>query len=109
MNLDIFSNQIFLESIDYLSLQIIVVIVLVYANHGGNAKRFNARKYCLPKGIIKNCNVIINGKNFYDQTINSDIKKYEEIRKITTGQGKDYTTGCFQDYEYIKNHKISEN
>ena len=32
-------------------------------------------------------------KNFYDQAIDSDIKRYEEIRKLTTGQGKDYTTG----------------
>ena len=27
-------------------------------------------------------------KNFYDQTIDSDIKRYEEIRKLTTGQGQ---------------------
>ena len=27
-----------------------------------------------PKGIIKNYNVIINGKNFYDQPIDSSIK-----------------------------------
>ena len=25
-------------------------------------------------------------------------------RKLTTGQGEDYTTGCFLDYDYIKNH-----
>ena len=31
-------------------------------------------------------------------------KRYEEIRKLTTGQGEDYTTGCLSDYEYIKNH-----
>ena len=37
--------------------------VLIYTNHDSNAKRFNARKYYLPKGIIKNYNVIINGKN----------------------------------------------
>ena len=48
--------------------------------------------------------MIINGKNFYDQPIDSDIKQYEEIRKLTTGQGEDYTTGCLLDYEYIKNH-----
>ena len=35
------------------------------------------------------------GKKFYDQTIDSDIKRYEEIRKLTTGQGEDYNTGCF--------------
>ena len=40
-----------------------------------NAKRFNARKYHLPKGTIKNYNVIFNGKNFYDQPIDSDITR----------------------------------
>ena len=46
----------------------------------------------------------INGKNFYDSAIDSDIKRYEEIRKLTTGQSEDYTTGCLSYYEYIKNH-----
>ena len=32
------------------------------------------------------------------------MKRYEEIRKLTTGQGGDYNTGCLLDYEYIKNH-----
>ena len=48
--------------------------------------------------------MIINGKSFYDQGIDSDIKRYEEIRKLTTGQGEDCTTGCLLDYDYIKNH-----
>ena len=39
-----------------------------------------------------------------EKTIDSDIKRYEEIRKLTTGQGEDYTTGCLLDYDYIKNH-----
>ena len=43
-------------------------------------------------------------KKFYDQAIDSDIKWYKEIRKLTTGQGEDYTIGCLLDYEYIKNH-----
>ena len=38
------------------------LFVLVYTNEGNNAKRFNARKYYLPKSIIKNYNVIINVK-----------------------------------------------
>ena len=33
-----------------------------------------------------------------------DIKWYREIRKLTTGQGEDYTTGCLLDYDYNKNH-----
>ena len=48
--------------------------------------------------------MIINGKNFYDQEIDSDIKQYKEIRKLITGKGEDYTTGCLLDYDYIKNH-----
>ena len=56
------------------------------------------------KGIIKNYNVIINGKNFYEKQIDTDIKRSQEIRKLTIGHGKDYTTGCLLDYEHIKNH-----
>ena len=40
------------------------LFVLVYTNHDNNAKRFTARKYYLPKGITKNYNVTISGKNF---------------------------------------------
>ena len=63
-----------------------------------------SRRFCSPKGVVKNYNVIINGKNFYDEPINSDIKPYKEIRKLTTGQEEDYTTGCLLGYEYIKNY-----
>ena len=48
-------------------------------------------------------NVIIYGKNFYGQAIDSDIKTFEQIRRLTT-EGEDYTTGCLLDYDYIKNH-----
>ena len=37
---------------------------LIYSNKDGNAKRNKAKRYYLPKGIIENYNVIINGKNF---------------------------------------------
>ena len=56
--------------------------VLVYKNQNASAKRFKTRRYYLPKGIIKNYNVIINGKNFYDQPIDYNIKRYEEIKKL---------------------------
>ena len=48
--------------------------------------------------------MIVNGKKFYDQAVDFNIKQYEEIRKLTTGEVEDYTTGCLLDYEYIKNH-----
>ena len=80
------------------------LIVLVYPNQNDESNRFFAQKYYLSKGIIKNYNVIINWKIIYDQAIDSDIKRYEEIRKLETGQGEDYATGCLLVYEYIKNH-----
>ena len=57
------------------------LLVLIYSVHDGNAKRFKAKRYYLPKGIIKNYKMIINGKNFYDQAIDSDIKQPEKNKK----------------------------
>ena len=45
---------------------------------------------------------MIDDKHFFDQTINSKLKTYENIRKIATGQGDDYTTGCLLHYSYLK-------
>ena len=47
---------------------------------------------------------MIDSKNFFDQPINSSAKTYENIRKITIGQGDDYPTGCLLGYYYFKNH-----
>ena len=59
-------------------------------------------KIFLPRGDIKNYNVLIDGRNFYDQPINDITKQYDEIRKISTGYGDDYTTGSLLDYTYFK-------
>ena len=40
---------------------------------------------------------MIDGKNVFDQPINSELKTYEDIRTIATGQRDDYTTGCLLD------------
>ena len=50
---------------------------------------------------IKDYNVMIDGKNLFDQPIINNKIKYENIRKIATGQGDDYTTGCLSDYAYF--------
>ena len=68
------------------------------------AERSNHRKYLLPRVNITNYNVLIDGRNFYDQLINDLIKQCNEIRKIATGQEDDYTTGCSLDYQYFKDH-----
>ena len=44
---------------------------------------------------------MINGENFFDQPIKNNKVTYENIRKIATGQGDDYTTGCLLDYSYF--------
>ena len=47
---------------------------------------------------------MIDGKNFFDWPIKDNKATNENIRKITIGQGDDYTTGCLLDYIYFKNH-----
>ena len=47
---------------------------------------------------------MINGKFFFDQPIKNDIKSYDNIQKITTGQVDDYTAGCLLDYNCFINH-----
>ena len=69
--------------------------------------RTSQRTYYFPKVEIKDYNVMIDGRNFFDQPINSMSKTYENIRKIATGKGDDYTTGYLLDYLYFKeNYKM---
>ena len=41
---------------------------------------------------------------FFDQPVKSNIRTYDNIRKIATGQGNDSTTGCLSDYNYFNNY-----
>ena len=49
---------------------------------------------------------MIDGKKFFGQPVKNDLITYENIRKIATGQGDDYTTGCLLDYNYFKNYDM---
>ena len=73
-------------------------------NTNNSVLRNSLTKYFLPRANITNYNVLIDGRNFYDQPINDSIKQCDEIRKTATGQGDDYTTGCLLDYQYFKDH-----
>ena len=66
-------------------------------------QRTSSKRYCLPNVEIKDYSVIIDRKNSFDQPIKDNKVTYENIRKIATGQGDDYTTGCLLDYTYFKN------
>ena len=64
--------------------------------------RNSYRKYFVPRVDITSYNVLIDGRNFFDQPINDSIRKYDEIRKIATGKGDNYATECLLDYDYFK-------
>ena len=61
------------------------------------------RKYYLPRIDFKKYNFIIDGRNFYDNPIESDIEKYRELKKVMIGKG-DYTTGSLLDFNYFNEH-----
>ena len=90
VNISIFSNQILLELkyclFQFIQIKMTILIDLTYPS------------------FIKYHNVNTVGKKLYYQPIDFDIKQYKEIRKWTTGQGEDYTTGSLLDYESVKNH-----
>ena len=77
------------------------LFVLTFEN---DAQRRSNKKYYLPNVEIKDYNVMIDGKNLFDQPIKTDKVTYENIRKIATVQGDDYTTGCLLDYTYFKKY-----
>ena len=59
---------------------------------------------CLSQVEVNDYNVMINGQKFFYKPVKNNLRKYDNIRKITTGQGDDYTTGCLLDYLYFKNY-----
>ena len=69
-----------------------------------DAQRTSNKRYYIPNVEIKDYNVMTDGKNFFDKPVKNDKVTYENIRKITIGQGDDYTTGCLLDYTYFKKY-----
>ena len=73
-------------------------------NTNNRVFRNTHQEYFLPRVKITNYNVLIDGRNFYDQPINDLIKQYDKIRKTATRQEDDYTTRCLLDYQYFKDY-----
>ena len=80
------------------------LFVLAYNNTAGNIQISidSFKKYFLLRVKIENYNTEIDGRNFYDQPINDSINQYDEVRKVSTGQGDDYTTGSLLDFAYFE-------
>ena len=74
------------------------LFVLAFEN---DDDRIRDDEYYLPTVEIKDYNIVINGENFFDQPIKNNKITYDNIRKIATGQGDDYATGCLLDYPYF--------
>ena len=80
------------------------LFILAFEN---DAQRTSHSGYYLPNVEIKNYSIVINGENFFDQSIKNKKITYDNIRKIATGYGDDYTTGCLLDYPYfIETYKM---
>ena len=47
---------------------------------------------------------MIDGRDFFDQSVKNNLITCDNIQKIATGQGDDYTTGCLLDYNYFKDY-----
>ena len=105
---DYAANENITERLDASFQGVSKLFVLAYQRGDDNyvnEKAFN--KYFLPKIKIEKYNVEIDGKTFYDKAINGSIKRNDEVRKISTGQGDDYTAGCLLDFAYFeKNYRL---
>ena len=83
------------------------LFVMAYNRANGQPTRNGRRKYYLPRIDLEKYNVIIDGRNFYDNPIESDIEKYRELKKLMIGKGEDYTTGSLLDFNYFdKRYKL---
>ena len=80
------------------------LFAMAYNRANGQPTRNGKRKYYLPRISLDKYNVIIDGRNFYDNPIESDIEKYRELKKVMIGKGEDYTTGSLLDYNYFDKH-----
>ena len=80
------------------------LFVMAYLRGDDNPDKNNRRKYYLPRFNLNKYNVIIDGRNFYDNPIERDLEKYRELKKVMIGKGEDYTTGSLLDYDYFKRH-----
>ena len=85
------------------------LFAMAYNRANGQPTRNGQRKYYLPKIDLEKYNVIIDGRNFYDNPIESDIEKYRELKTVMIGKGEDYTTGSLFDFNYFdKQYKLVE-
>ena len=77
---------------------------MAYNRANGQPTQNGQQKYYLPRIDLNKYNVIIDGRNFYDNPVERDIEKYRELKNVMIGKGEDYTTGTLLDFDYFKKH-----
>ena len=82
------------------------LFVMAYNRANGQPTRNGRRKYYLPRIDLEKYSVIIDGRNFYNNPIESDIEKYREFKKVMIGKGEDYTTGSLLDLYFDTHYKL---
>ena len=82
------------------------LFIMACNRENGQPTRNGQQKYYLPRIDLNKYNVIIDGRNFYDNPVESDIEKYRELKKVMTGKGEDYTTGSLLTFNYFDKHYI---
>ena len=75
---------------------------LLFLAFENDAQRTSNKRDYLPNVEIKDYNVINNEKNFLDRPVKNNEITYENIRKIATGEGGDYKTGCLLYFVYFR-------
>ena len=80
------------------------LFVMAYNRANGQPTRNGQRKYYLPRIDLEKYNVIIDGRNFYDNPTESDIEKYRELKQVMIGKEEDYTPGSLFDFNYFDKH-----
>ena len=59
-----------------------------------NDDRGSYEQYYLATVEMKYDNVMVDGRNLFDQPVKNDFETYDNIREISTGQADDYTVRC---------------
>ena len=81
------------------------LFLMEYSREANQPIRNGHQKYYLPRIDLKKYNVIIDGRNFYDNPIENNSEKCRELKtKIMIGKAGDYTTGSLLDYNYFTKH-----
>ena len=80
------------------------LFITTYNRVDGQPNRDGQQKCYLRIIDLNKYNVIIDGRNFYNNLIESDIEKYRELKTVMIGKGEDYTTGSLLDFDYFKKH-----